>query len=104
MNGKKNDNYLTKDSKPMWHLLPLNVVEHVVKVLTFGAIKYGEDDWKQFITKGNNEQRYFSACLRHLTAWQRGENYDHETKQHHLAHALCCIIFILWKETVVKKR
>ena len=32
--------------------------------------------------------------LRHIKAWQSGDFYDQETKEHHLDHALCCLIFL----------
>lgn len=36
--GRKNDRI---DGKPRWELLPIEVMEEVVKVYTFGAEKYG---------------------------------------------------------------
>lgn len=80
--------------KDQWHLLPLNVLSDVVKVLMFGAKKYAPDNWKKVQPK----ERYFDACIRHLSAWQSGEQADKETGISHLAHAICCLIFLLWKE------
>ena len=79
--------------KPRWDLLPLKVVEEVVKVLTFGSKKYADDNW-QIVPGGR--KRYFAACMRHLAAWQGGEAVDSETGVSHLAHAVCCLIFVLW--------
>lgn len=84
--------------KPMWHLLPFKEIEEVVKVLTFGMCKYGEDDWKHFVNKPGNEKRYLSAALRHISSWSQGETCDAETKKHHLAHAICCLLFVFWKD------
>ena len=88
MKGRKFDG-----GKPRWSLLPWHEVGEVVKVLTVGAIKYEDDNWKRV---PNGRDRYFSACMRHLTAWWNGERLDPETKLNHLAHAGCCILFMLW--------
>lgn len=92
-NGVKLD-----QGKPRWELLPYRELEEVVKVLTFGAKKYAPDNWQK-VEDGKN--RYFGACLRHLTAWKNGEKIDKESKLSHLGHAICCILFMLWfdKET-----
>jgi hypothetical protein len=92
--GKKYD-----QDKTDWSLLPWREVEQVVRVLMFGAERYGRFDWQHFVARGKNEERYFAAAVRHLTAWKTGHKLDPETNLHHLAHALCCIIFVLWKET-----
>jgi hypothetical protein len=79
--------------KPRWCLLPWKETQDIVDVLTFGSKKYEDNNWKKVEDPKN---RYFSAAIRHLTAWWNGEVYDSESKKNHLAHALCCIIFLLW--------
>jgi hypothetical protein len=82
------------DGKTEWHLLPMDVLEDVVRVLMFGARKYpSADNWKRV---PNARIRYYDAALRHLTAWQRGEANDPETGLPHLAHAQCCLTFLGW--------
>lgn len=81
--------------KERWDLLPFQVVGEVVKVLTVGAVKYAPDNWK-YVPEG--PRRYFAACIRHMTAWQSGEKMDKETGLSHLAHAICCLVFMLWWE------
>ena len=78
--------------KPQWYLLPFKAVAKIVKVLTFGAVKYGPENWRKV---PDAERRYFSALLRHLAAWHGGEELDEETKLPHLAHAGCCLLFLL---------
>lgn len=78
-----------------WWLLPFKALEPVVRVLMFGARKYAPDNWKNVEPY---RERYFSACQRHLIAYQSGEINDPETGENHLAHAICCLLFILWKE------
>ena len=88
MIGKKYDG-----AKPRWCLLPIKQVEDVVKVLTFGAIKYNDNNWK-YVKDAKN--RYYSAAMRHLKDWKLGKKTDKEWKLPHLAHAVCCLLFIMW--------
>ena len=81
------------DSKTRWDLLPFDAVEEIVKVLMYGANKYDDHNWRKV---DNAEDRYFSACIRHLTAHQAGELRDPESGLYHLAHAACCLIFMQW--------
>lgn len=81
--------------KPKWNLLPWDELEDVVKVLTFGAKKYAPDNWK-FVDDANN--RYMDAAMRHLVAHQQGEQRDAESGESHIAHALCCLLFMLWHD------
>lgn len=83
------------DKKRRYSLLPSGVVNDVVDVLEFGARKYAVDNWKHV---DNGYVRYYDAALRHIDAWYSGERYDDDSKQHHLAHAICCLMFLLWKD------
>lgn len=88
------DQGLKHDSgKPAWGLLPWVEMDFVVKVLTFGAKKYKPGNWMHV---HGGEERYFDACLRHLSAVKRGEWLDRETKLPHYAHALCSLLFAFW--------
>lgn len=78
--------------KDRWDLLPLAPVRAVVRVLTYGAKKYAPGAWK-LVPEGRD--RYFSAALRHLTAWRDGEQLDVESGLPHLAHAACCVLFLM---------
>lgn len=86
--GKKFD-----QEKPRWSLLPLSALKPVVQVLTNGAKKYADDNWKKV---PNAKERYLSAALRHLEAYQSGEELDKEWGLPHLAHAICGLLFMLW--------
>lgn len=72
-------------------LLPPLALEETVRVLTFGAQKYERDNWKMV---PDSKRRYFDALQRHLWAWKKGEINDPETGLHHLAHAMCCLMFL----------
>lgn len=77
--------------KPDWSLMPFRALNEVVDVLTFGAKKYAPDNWRHV---DNPRRRYFSAVMRHMSAWVLGEKLDPETGKSHLAHAVCDIIFL----------
>jgi hypothetical protein len=83
--------YKADEDKLPFHLLPADAVEEVVKVLQYGAKKYAPRNWE----RGMDWSRPFSAMMRHMWAWWRGEENDHETGLSHLAHAGCCILFLL---------
>lgn len=78
--------------KPSMALLPFVSLMEIAKVLDFGAEKYGADNWKQ----GFAWRRVGSAAMRHLGAWLDGEDNDEESGLSHLAHAGCCILFLLY--------
>lgn len=74
-----------------WDLIPYRALSEVVHVLTHGAAKYADNNWQ---TVPHQQQRYFAACMRHIVAWRLGEQRDAETGNHHLAHAVCCLLFL----------
>lgn len=86
MNGTKYD-----DDKPRLNLLPFEALEEVALVLNFGAKKYGDWNWKGGFKYG----RLSAAAMRHLFAWSTGEDKDPESGYSHLAHAACCVLFLL---------
>jgi hypothetical protein len=85
--GRKDDT-----GKLMWHLVPLPPMEAVVRVLTNGAARYGENNWMDV---PNARARYYDAFMRHLQAWWMGEKLDPDDGEPHLAHAVCCALFLM---------
>lgn len=79
--------------KPRWDLVQLDVFEEVAAILEFGARKYEANSWQ---TVAGAEGRYLAALLRHITAYQRGEELDAESGLPHLAHAACNLMFLRW--------
>ena len=77
-----------------WSLMPFEELESVVQVLMVGAQKYQKDNWK-YVDDG--ERRYFNASIRHIMSYRSGELNDPETGLPHLAHAVCCLLFLLYK-------
>ena len=88
--GVKYDN-----EKPKWSLIPFRSLQEVVEVLTFGAKKYAADNWKHV---PQARSRYIDAAYRHLADWNTTSRLDSETNKSHLAHAICCLLFLLWFE------
>lgn len=79
--------------KPRWELLPYKEVGEIVDIFTFGAKKYEDNNWKHVKPL---KERYFGALMRHLVAWKEGEKKDPESGRSHLAHAGCCLLFLMW--------
>ena len=79
-------------TKDRWDLLPIKATELEIKVLTHGAKKYAPENWR-YVPDAKN--RYYAALLRHIIAWRKGEILDPESKLPHLAHAKCCLSFLL---------
>ena len=91
--GKKFDS-----GKPRWSLLPRGTLRKVIQVLEAGAVKYDVDNWKSV---PDARTRYYDAMNRHIEAWWGGEKQDPETGIHHLAHATCCALFLMWLDEPV---
>ena len=85
--GRKFDN-----GKPRFSLIPKGTLTPVINVLEIGAKKYAPENWR-YVPEAHT--RYFDAAHRHLDAWWRGESADPETNESHLAHAICCLLFLL---------
>jgi hypothetical protein len=79
-----------QDKLPL-HLLSTEAMNQTAAVLAFGAQKYAEHNWRS----GFVWSRPLSAAMRHITAFNAGEDRDPESGLSHLAHAACCIMFLL---------
>lgn len=88
--GTKHD-----QGKPILGAVPPHAELAVGRVLTFGSNKYARGNWDKV---EDHENRYMDAALRHLNAHRRGELTDSESGESHLAHAACCILFMLDKQ------
>jgi hypothetical protein len=86
LDGKKDD-----QDKPQLGLVPKSLIWAVGIILTFGAKKYGAENWRQ----GLAWSRPYNALLRHLTAWWAGETTDLESGKSHLWHAATELCFLI---------
>lgn len=79
--------------KPNLALIPPETINEVAEIFTFGAEKYGMNNWRE---DGNNTSwaRTYSSIQRHLNSFWSGEDLDPESNKRHLAHA-CTQIMIL---------
>ena len=71
--------------------IPPALIEQVARVLGYGAQKYSAGNW----LRGMSMSGVMDAVLRHLSAWQSGEQLDPESGLPHLAHASCGLAFLL---------
>lgn len=78
-------------SKPNMALISPLALAYLSQVLTFGATKYKENNWR----KGLDQTKLIAAALRHITAFAAGLEVDPETGLPHMAHAMCCCMFSL---------
>ena len=86
--GLKFDN-----DKHEWDLMPFTEMEKVVEVLMHGAKKYAKDNWQHV---DNAQERYMNAAMRHVVSRMKGDVIDPEFKLPHTAHAICCLLFLMW--------
>jgi len=92
--GVKHAGVKHDDGKLRWTLLPFAPLSEVVRVLEHGANKYSEDNWKNI-----DPSRYHNAAYRHLILYTEGEDDDSDSGYSHLAHAVCCILFMMWNHS-----
>lgn len=83
------------DGKLRHDLLPLYPVHETIRVLMYGAQKYDDHNWKKVSPL---RARYYNAVKRHIDDWWEGEQLDSESGYHHLAHAVCCLVFLMQAE------
>ena len=103
---RMSDQTMKKDNgKPRWDLLPLQCIEGMVKVLTFGAAKYEDDGWKKLMVDDEGYQRVVASARRHQLAIERdgilaldlnatGEIDEDHSGLPHIDHLQCCVMFI----------
>ena len=80
--------------KPKWSMLPFAQVEQILRIVEFGAEKYGKDNWQTC----KEPERYIDAAFRHLIAYASGNKKDSESGKSHLAHCACNLLFLMWMD------
>jgi hypothetical protein len=79
------------DNKLPLNLISTEALNQIAAVLKFGANKYAEHNWRA----GFVWSRPLAAAMRHITAFNDGEDCDAESGLSHIAHAACCLMFLL---------
>lgn len=87
------------DAKIMVDLVVPQFIEGVAQIMTFGAQKYGIDNWKK---PGVAKRRWIAALYRHILAYHRGEMYDLESGLHHLLHASANCMFLHYLDEIAE--
>lgn len=80
-------------TKPRMSLMPEGILDEMLAVLEHGSAKYSDDNWQAV---PGAYTRYYDAAHRHINAWWNCEDRDPESGKHHLAHAMCCLAFLMW--------
>lgn len=88
--------------KLRYDLLPPKVIEDLVTVLSGGAAKYGDSNWRN--DGGMAWSRCYASLMRHLQAWYQGQDTDPESGLSHLAHAMCNLTFLMEYERTNQQR
>jgi hypothetical protein len=84
--GLKFDN-----DKPRLELIPSSLFDAVGEILTMGAKKYADNNWR----KGLKYTRVLGALMRHLNAWREGDSIDKESQKSHMWHVACNVAFLI---------
>lgn len=77
--------------KPKISSVPSEAIEAAARAMTYGAKKYGDDNFKGGIA----HRRLYDAAARHMLAWSKGVNID-ESGLRHLDHALASLCMLIY--------
>jgi len=90
--SKNNEIKLSRynNGKPKWSLIDFKSLVSLVKVLEFGATKYGKFNW----TKGLLTTEICESMLRHIFAYLDGEDKDEESGLPIEGHIFCNAMFL----------
>jgi len=84
--------------KPMMSLIRPEFLEGLATALTYGATKYDEKrgDLPNYLQgQGFHYTEILDSLMRHLNAWQKGEDLDPESKLNHLNLASANLMFLV---------
>ena len=79
------------NGKTRYDLVPVYSHEQYAKVLTMGAEKYGDNNWRL----GMSWNSVLASLERHLYAFKNGEDTDPESGLHHMAHCAANCMFLI---------
>lgn len=87
----------TPQLKARLDLLPPMAALAVGRVLAFGDSKHPDELWKRL-----SPEEHQAAALRHIYAHLSGVGADSESKESHLAHAICRLAFAIAQQSESK--
>jgi hypothetical protein len=70
------------DGKQRFDLIPVQLLEQLAAVYTYGASKYADWNW----ARGMKWSRIVGSMFRHFVKFMQGERLDKESGLPHLAH------------------
>lgn len=79
---------LAGQAKPDLSLVTRAMMEAVAAALKNGATKYGRNNWRSIPI---NALVYTAAAMRHIKAWEDGEDFAADSGVHHLDHAIASL-------------
>lgn len=78
--------------KPRLSLVPPSGLVYAALAMANGASKYGPYNWRE---KKVQTMIYLEACMRHILAYQDGEEVAADSGIPHLGHALACLLILI---------
>ena len=72
--------------------VPAVAIAHEALAFLDGELKYGARNWRENPVRASV---YIDAALRHLRAYEEGEDEAQDSGVHHLAHARACLGILL---------
>lgn len=83
MDTNKDKGLRYNEGKIRFDLLEANAIEELAKIFTKGSEKYLPRNWE----KGMAWSKVVASLKRHLNEFEKGEDFDPETKCYHITHA-----------------
>lgn len=88
----KNGSAVKDDAKkPRMSLVPILAKREVARVMTYGANKYADYNW----ANGFDYTILADAAERHIDDWRCGIDFDPDSGERTLAHAICSLMMLL---------
>ena len=76
---------------PRYELIESELIERIAKVMTQGAVKYGEYNWRKF--DAEQVKDIPRHAFKHIVDYMKGDQ-----SEDHLANAACNIMMAMWFE------
>jgi len=84
------------DGKPLYNLIPHEMLTRLAMHYTNGAVKYGRGNWKK-ANSPEEYERFQESAYRHFIAWLRGD-----TDEDHASAVMWNIMAYEWHTTYKK--